>query len=297
MSAVATSPSASSAPASRSESWSFIWHPKVRMWKVRGPASCSSVVTAPGYGPAGPGGDRSERRRPAGGAAAGYSSSVEVEQLGRALAVDDQSVHVGVEDEHLPGHVGLGQGVLRRRLHRGGLGAEGDAEEGRARPPTSRRPGPRRRTCRPAAWVRPGTAGSGSPGGAGPRWPRGISTRLSASPAMSRAIRDRLNAALSRLTSTGQGLAGPGGGQGDVGDDDHEGQTHVERQAHRLHAPLHPGRGHQAPHHGCGGVVGVPVHLGGHGQRVAWRRRRRRRPRPGRPTSPAPGRWGSGSGR
>src|SRR5665213_1874851 len=36
MSSVTTSPSATRAPASRSESCSFIWHPNVRMWKVRG---------------------------------------------------------------------------------------------------------------------------------------------------------------------------------------------------------------------------------------------------------------------
>src|SRR5271165_1419974 len=57
MSSVATNPSATSAPASRSESWSFIWHPKVRMWNVRGggrPSGSSpatpSVVTHTGYG-------------------------------------------------------------------------------------------------------------------------------------------------------------------------------------------------------------------------------------------------------
>ena len=36
MSSVATRPSATRAPARRSESCSFIWQPKVRMWKVRG---------------------------------------------------------------------------------------------------------------------------------------------------------------------------------------------------------------------------------------------------------------------
>ena len=61
MSSVATRPSATSAPARRSESCSFIWHPKVRMWNVRvrarsarrtslrsrGPAWCARLAVGP----------------------------------------------------------------------------------------------------------------------------------------------------------------------------------------------------------------------------------------------------------
>ena len=63
-SSVGSSPSATRSPARRSESCSFIWHPKVRMWKVRvtsplsagGPASPSTMrpshVGRAGAGPA-----------------------------------------------------------------------------------------------------------------------------------------------------------------------------------------------------------------------------------------------------
>src|SRR5664280_1899651 len=59
-SGAATIPSAVRAPARRSESCSFIWHPKVRMWNVRGDVAIPSgtgrsagtgeaVGTTPGY--------------------------------------------------------------------------------------------------------------------------------------------------------------------------------------------------------------------------------------------------------
>ena len=95
-----------------------------------------------------------------------------------------------------------------------------------------------------------------------------IRTRLSARPAIRRAIRERLKAALSRVISLGRASRGPGGGQVEVGDDDHEGQTHVQCQPDRPHAALHPGRRHQTTDHRGGGVVGVAVHPGGHRQGI-----------------------------
>ena len=67
----------------------------------------------------------------------------------------------------------------------------------------------------------------------------------------------------------GQSLAGPGGGQGPLGNDGHKDEPDVERHPDGAHGSLHRGGRHQATDDGGGRVFRMPVHPGGHGQGIA----------------------------
>src|SRR5580658_1393585 len=104
-SSVGSRPSATRSPARRSESCSFIWHPKVRMWNVRamGP-KCTRRPRSPRSGTRS---GAEPRVR-----ASGTQRATDVEEAGLAT-VDDEALEIGAQ-QHGPspdadlGHGGLG---------------------------------------------------------------------------------------------------------------------------------------------------------------------------------------------